>query len=223
MPDPVLSRRALNRALLARQMLLERVDLPSERAVEHLDRAPGAGTVRSVHRSGRDCRASMPSSSPTARGSPGRAGNVDDADDDPPADRRRLAGASTGPPGRAGARVRDGDSVREAARRPRYRRGRRAGRELLPNDRGPTASCELLDERWPDRDATSLGYAVRYLLPLVQIPPRAVWGKRGLPVLATAERGSGAPSAPTPTRPMILRYLAPTARRASWTSRRGAG
>ena len=36
MHDPVLSRRALNRALLARQMLLERVDLPIERAVQHL-------------------------------------------------------------------------------------------------------------------------------------------------------------------------------------------
>ena len=36
MPDPVLSRRALNRALLARQFLLERVELPIECAVEHL-------------------------------------------------------------------------------------------------------------------------------------------------------------------------------------------
>src|SRR4026209_342078 len=36
MPDPVLSRRALNRALLARPMLLERGGLPIERAVEHL-------------------------------------------------------------------------------------------------------------------------------------------------------------------------------------------
>ncbi len=34
--DPVLTRRALNRALLARQMLLERVDRPVVEVVEHL-------------------------------------------------------------------------------------------------------------------------------------------------------------------------------------------
>ena len=34
--NPLLTRRALNRATLARQFLLERADLPVETAVEHL-------------------------------------------------------------------------------------------------------------------------------------------------------------------------------------------
>jgi hypothetical protein len=85
-----------------------------------------------------------------------------------------------------------------------------AGRALL--DERPRAAAELaksLKERWPDRDASSLSYAVRYLLPLVQIPPRGIWGRGGPPVLATAETWLGSPvgtnSAPDE---MILRYLA---------------
>jgi hypothetical protein len=85
-----------------------------------------------------------------------------------------------------------------------------AGRVLLDEKpRTNSAIGKLLKERWPDRDATSLGYAVRYLLPLVQLPPRGVWGKGGLPVLATAETWLGR-SVGTDTAPdaMILRYLA---------------
>jgi hypothetical protein len=66
----------------------------------------------------------------------------------------------------------------------------------------------ILGERWPDRDATALAYAVRYLVPLVQTTPRAVWGKRGQPVLATAGlwlgREVGTETDPTD---LILRYL----------------
>jgi winged helix DNA-binding protein len=85
-----------------------------------------------------------------------------------------------------------------------------AGRALLDEKpRTGNALGKALQERWPDRDAASLGYAVRSLVPLVQLPPRGIWGKGGLPVLATAEGwlGRSVGTDPTPDR-MILRYLA---------------
>jgi DNA glycosylase AlkZ-like len=83
------------------------------------------------------------------------------------------------------------------------------GRRIL--DEQPRSGNELgkaLAERWPDRDAVSLGYAVRSLVPVVQVPPRGLWGRGGRPVLATAEHWLGQ-SVGTDDSPdaMILRYL----------------
>ncbi len=85
-----------------------------------------------------------------------------------------------------------------------------AGRVLLDEKpRTGNAIGKLLQERWPDRDLASLGYAVRYLLPLVQIPPRGIWGKGGQPVLATAESWLGrSVGTDTSADAMVLRYLA---------------
>ena len=85
----------------------------------------------------------------------------------------------------------------------------RVGRALLDEKPRSVAALRLLlHERWPDRDRGSLAYAVRYLLPLVQIPPRGLWGKGGLPILATPETWLGR-SVGTDTSPdeLILRYL----------------
>jgi len=70
-----------------------------------------------------------------------------------------------------------------------------AGRTLLQKE-GPLGNAELgrrLKERWPDRDHTALAYAVHYLSPLVQVPPRGVWGKRGAAKLCPADTFLGRP------------------------------
>ncbi len=38
---------------------------------------------------------------------------------------------------------------------------------------------KLLQKRWPDRDSAALANIVRATVPLVQIPPRGTWGKGG--------------------------------------------
>jgi hypothetical protein len=66
----------------------------------------------------------------------------------------------------------------------------------------------LLAERWPDRDPVALAHAVRALLPLVQVPPRGIWGRSGQPVCTTLDRWTDTPlSEPIPDE-IILRYLA---------------
>jgi Winged helix DNA-binding domain len=67
----------------------------------------------------------------------------------------------------------------------------------------------LLHSRWPDNPAQALGNAARCLLPLVQIPPRGLWGRSGRTTYATAEDWLGGPldAAPDPAA-LVLRYLA---------------
>jgi len=88
----------------------------------------------------------------------------------------------------------------------------------------PMTATELgnhLRKRWPDGDATAMAYAVRNRETLVQVPPRGLWGKSGLPRHVTAAQwlgdGDGIPAATGPgaegetrarQQAMILRYLA---------------
>lgn len=75
----------------------------------------------------------------------------------------------------------------------------------------PLTPAELgarLRERWPDTDAAALAYAVRNLLPMVQIPPRGVWGRSGRTVHAPLEDWVGRPLAPLSPETLVLRYLA---------------
>jgi hypothetical protein len=208
---PILGRRALNRALLERQMLRQRVALPAETAIERLvgmqaqnpfdpytalwSRLKGfePGELSGLIEQRRVVRATSMMRTTI---------HLLTADDwltlravlQVVSDRGFATGSPFG-------RQLQGIDVDEVVR---------VGRDLL--DEKPRTIAELrtaLKDHWPDRDTDSLAYAVRYLLPLVQIPPRGLWGKGGLPVLATAEtwlgRSVGRDTAPDD---MILRYLA---------------
>jgi Winged helix DNA-binding domain len=84
------------------------------------------------------------------------------------------------------------------------------GRQLVEEKPRSTAElARLLGERWPDHDRQALLNLVRSALPLVQTPPRAVWGKAGQTVVTTAEAWLDRPLAEaTSPDPVVLRYLA---------------
>jgi len=85
-----------------------------------------------------------------------------------------------------------------------------AGRALV--EERPRTYAEigaLLRARWPDRDAAALAHAIRALVPLIQVPPRGIWGAGGPAAHTTAEAWLGRPLAPDPAPDdMIARYLA---------------
>ena len=77
----------------------------------------------------------------------------------------------------------------------------------------PLTRAQLAGElapSWPDADPMSLAYAVTFLLPVLQVPPRGIWGKTGQATWTTAESWLAAPVAPggqQATADLVLRYL----------------
>ena len=68
---------------------------------------------------------------------------------------------------------------------------------------------KLLTKRWPDREPAALANAARASLPLIQIPPRGIWGEGGPAAHVLAESWLGKPlGTALPLEPMIYRYLA---------------
>jgi hypothetical protein len=84
-----------------------------------------------------------------------------------------------------------------------------AGRALLEEQ--PLTAGELgglLRERWPDQDPAALARAIRNLVPLVQVPPRGVWGESGPAAHTTVEAWLGRGMDPDLSpEEMVVRYL----------------
>jgi hypothetical protein len=207
----VIDQRSLNRALLARQLLLERSIVPPLDAVEHLvglqaqtPTDPYVGLWSRLDGFDADELGALVETRGAVRAALMRATlHLVSARDalwlrplvDPVLERTFRSGSPFG------RRLRDdGADLDEVVA---------VGRSLL--DEGPRTRAELVATfaaRWPDADADAMGFAIQYLVPLAQIPPRGVWGRSGRAVWAPLEGWLGAPLDADPSLDhAIRRYL----------------
>ena len=208
MAEAVLTPRALNRALLQRQGLLERSDTPAAEVIERLAgmqaQEPGDPYVALWTRI-RDFRPEELSDLIAGRRAV-RAGlmrgtihlvTAQDYLAIYPLTKPILARGFRSP-WAGGLAAADLDEVVAA------------GVELLSE--APRTRAELsalLGPRWRQADPKSLAYAVTYHVPLVQIPPRGLWGQSGQATWALAEGWLEVKlDARLPTDALVLRYLA---------------
>lgn len=206
---PVLSQRALNRALLARQLLLDRVEQPALAMIDRLvgmqAQAPNAPYVGLWSRlAGFETieLAGLISSRQAVRASLMRVTihlvSANDELDLWPVLQPVLARGYQGSPFRRNLAGLEPADVAEVAR---------PILEERPRTRAELGA--LLVRRWPGRDPASLAMAIGHILPTVQIPPRGIWGASGAPTLALAELWLGRLVGvdPAPDR-LVRRYLA---------------
>ncbi|HEU4946198.1 MAG TPA: winged helix DNA-binding domain-containing protein [Kribbella sp.] len=85
----------------------------------------------------------------------------------------------------------------------------KVGHSLMASS--PRTAAQLRDALaplWPNHEPPSLAHAVRCLLPTIQVPPRGVWGKGGNPAMSTADLWIGSPVDADPSiDDVVLRYL----------------
>jgi hypothetical protein len=217
----VLSQRALNRALLSRQLLLDRVELPTEpgrrraaviATIEQLiglqAQAPFPPYYGLWSRLGGfrpDDLAALITDRSVVRIALMRGTiHVVSARDCLPLRRVVQPVLDRGLRGSFGKQLAGVDAVAVAA----------AGRDLVEAEPLTfSALGERLAERWPDHPPGALAQAVRAHVPLVQVPPRAVWGRSGQSLHTSAEHWLGAAAAGDPASPptlagLVTRYLA---------------
>jgi hypothetical protein len=206
---PVLSRRALNRTLLGRQLLLERVAQPPEAVIERLvglqaqePLDPYVGLWSRIKGFDPQELSTLIEERRAVRGSTLRTTlhlmTARDFLTLRPVLQDVLERAWRGSPF---AKDLVGVDLEELVA---------AGRALVEAEPLTTAQlASALASRWPDRKPNSLAYASRFLLPIVQVPPRGLWGKKAGPRATTAQVWLGEPLG-TDTEPdeAILRYLA---------------
>ena len=208
-PDQLLDRRALNRALLARQMLLRREDVPIRDAVEHLlglqaqaPMPPYYGLWSRLagfdpHGLGRMLTEREVVRLTLMRGTVHLV-TVRDALLLRPLVQAVIERGHNG----AFKRRMGGADVAQLAG---------AVRELLAEE-APLTARELgrrLVERGIGDDVEAIGNATRVYVPLVQVPPRGVWGAGGQAQYATIEAWTGRELEVEPSIDgVVLRYLA---------------
>jgi DNA glycosylase AlkZ-like len=205
----VLSRRALNRATLDRQLLLRRSDQPVLAAVEHLvglqaqiPLNPYTALWSRLERFRPDSLVELLENRRVVRIVVMRATiHLVSADDclllrplmQPVLDAELARHPGYGP----ALRGVDLEPVLTFARRLLEERPRTGGQ----------LRAELAD-RFLEHDVAALAYACRNLLAFVQVPPRGVWGRTGQVTSTTAESWLGRPLAPEPSlEDVVLRYL----------------
>ena len=210
MPEPeVLGQRALNRALLERQLLLRREDMSALEAIEHLagmqaqaPNAPYVGLWTRLAGFRTDHLAELLAQRAVVRTHLMRNTIHLVAAGDGVAVRRLMqpfldrSFASS-----AFARNLDGIDLPALLD---------AGRALLRD--GPRTRDELgrlLEQRWPGHDPISLAYAITHLVPTVQVPPRGIWGSSGQAAYTATDAWLGDLPAPGLSLDgLVLRYLA---------------
>jgi hypothetical protein len=83
-----------------------------------------------------------------------------------------------------------------------------AGRKILEDEPQSTAEAgKQLLERWPDREHTVLGNALRNKLALVQLPPRGLWHRSGRAICTPLEAWLDQEQHAMPRERLVLRYL----------------
>jgi hypothetical protein len=204
---PILDRRALNRALLARQLLLRRSDCSVLAAITHLvglqaqtPNAPYLALWSRLTAFDPNLLTEFINERRVVRIALMR-GTIHSVTDSDCLELRPHFGAvlARGLHGSFGKHLK-GLNLKQVEA---------AARKLLKKQ--PLSFNELgriLEEQWPNRDPSALANAVRALVPLVQIPPRGTWGAGGLAIHVPAETWLGRPVCKAPALDrMIHRYL----------------
>lgn len=207
-PVPTLGPRALNRALLARQMLLERAAMPALNAIEHLlgmqAQVPGDPYIGLWSRlkdfDPAELSTLIEKRKAVRIGSMRGTIHLLTAPDalwlrplvQPILSRVMVSNAET-------KSIKGLDMSEHTA----------FARKLV--EAKPLTWAEIrkqLGAKWPEQDSLAMLRAVQFTLPLVQVPPRGLWNRSGAPRVTTLETWVKKPLAKPSAEKMVLRYLA---------------